>query len=224
MALYIHVLVHVPHGISIHSQYQFIVLHVAVIIIPHAAEHVKPPMAVVPIHAKCKIGTLAHIIGGLGIKAEALALRALGLDEDDSADRGVILRPRVGYQLDALDVLAADLVQLGGVLQFAPIDVNERRALAEDLDAVLSLLHARQVLQHRLGGAHLAQQRVLDIGLEALGREFEGRTLALDDNFAQLSRFWLQRDDAQVACGGVNQSRLVTQIGNLDNRPHGIAS
>ena len=94
-------------------------------------------------------------------------------------------------------------------MQFAPVDVDERCALAEDFDAVLGLLHTWQILEHGLSCAHLAQQRVLDISLEALSCDFEGWPFALDDDLAQLSCFWLQRDGTQVGLRSVQDSRLV---------------
>ena len=177
-------LIHSPCGVGLHVKNEIIILQVPVIVVPHAAEHVQPPVAVVPVEAERQVGSLAHVVSGLGVETEALALGPLGLDEDDRLDRRVILGTGIGNQFHALDVLAADLVQFGLILELAAVDIDERCAFAEDLQSVLLALHARQILEHSIGGAHLTQQCVFHVGLQALGRQLEGRALALDHDFA----------------------------------------
>ena len=214
--------IHVPDGVGLYLKDEVIILQVPVIVIPHAAEHVQPLMAVIPVHSKRQVRTLAHVVTGLGVEAEALTLGPLGLDEDDRFDCGVILGSGIGNQFHALDVLAADLVQFGLVLEFAAVDVDERRALAEDLQSVFLALHAWQILEHGLSGAHLAQQRVLYLGLKAFGGELEGRTLTLDDDFAQHGRLGLQCDDTQVGINGIHYMCLVAQIGDFHDGTGGV--
>ena len=108
-------------------------------------------------------------------------------------------------------------------MEFAAVDVDEWRALAEDLDTVLLALHAREILKHGLGGAHLAEQGVFYLGLQALGGQFESGALALDDDLAQYGGIGFQSDGAQVAACCFQHLRFVAQIGNFDDGPCGMA-
>ena len=47
----IHQLVHMPQGIGFYVKDDIIVLLAAAVVVPHAAEHIKPLVAVVPICA-----------------------------------------------------------------------------------------------------------------------------------------------------------------------------
>ena len=76
-------LIHAPHGVGLHVKDKAVVLDVPVIVVPHATEHIESLVAVVPVQTQRQVGALAHVVTGLGVETEALALRALGLDEDD---------------------------------------------------------------------------------------------------------------------------------------------
>ena len=126
-------LVEEPSGVGLHVKLYQIVVLPAVVVVPHGTKHVHSALAIVPVDAGCKVHILSLIVIGLGIKREALALRTLGLDEDNALHIGFVLRARIGDEFHTLDVVALELVELALVAHLAAVDVDERCALAKHL-------------------------------------------------------------------------------------------
>ena len=141
-----------------------------------AGEEVHAAGAVVDVQIGGRIVVLLPVerlgVGGVEVEAEAFALALDGLDADHGAHGGVVLGAGVGDDLDALDLVALQAVELAGVRDLVAVDVHQRSALADDLQAVLAFDEARGLGQHVLGGAGVLQHGAADVGLQAFAGEF----------------------------------------------------
>ena len=136
------------------------------------AEDIHPAGAVVRVQGSGRIvpPVPAQRLGILGVQveSEAVSQAADGADAHDALYSCIVLGTGVCDYLDALDFIALQAVQLTAVRHFPAVDINQWRALAYHLQAVLPFNHARRLCQYVIGGPGIFQHRAPYSGLQAL--------------------------------------------------------
>ena len=124
-------------------------------------------------------------VGEVGIEAEALSLALDGAYPHHRAHGRVVLRSRIADHLHALDLVAEEPVQFGGVSDAAAVDVNHGGALAYDLYAVLALDESRDLAQDVPGRAGILQHGAAHGSRQALTGDGGLGHHGLDDGLAE---------------------------------------
>ena len=178
----------------------------------HPAEEVHAARAVIDIDRGVRVVELLDperlLVGQVHIEAEALAFPLDGADAHDGAHGRVILRAGVVDDLDALDLVAQDAVQFGGVGHSPAIDIDLGRALADDFDAVPAFDDARNLAQDVARRARVLQHGPVHGGGEAFARELGLGHHGLHDGFAEQLLVLFQADRGEFLLGLVQRDRL----------------
>ena len=132
------------------------------------------------------------------VEAEAFALAADGADAHHGTHGGVILGARVGDDLDALDLVALEAVQLGSVGHAAAVDVDARRALADDLEAVTALDQTGDLAEDVTGGAGVLQDGAAHGRRKSFAREAGLGHHGGDDRLAEQFGVFREGDGGQL--------------------------
>ena len=136
--------------------------------------HVVVPDAAKDIYSTCSVVQAELGIGGVDIvaqilfvcedevDAQTLTLLTLRTNAYHSPYCGVVLCSRVIDDLHVADVLTAQAFQLIHVTQLTAVEIDERRALAQHLRAVLTARHSRHLDEHLRCRTGVGQCRTLN--------------------------------------------------------------
>ena len=153
-----------PQGVGPGGLVQDILLAVGRLAESNHAEDVQAVVPVVHVGLLHEIGVLRLVVRTAQADAEAVALPLHRPDAHHRAHRGIVLRARVQHQFHIADVLGRELVQFCPVAHLPPVDINEGRALAEHLEAVLLPLQAGDACQDVFRRTCLAEDGALHGG------------------------------------------------------------
>ena len=123
-----------------------------------------------------------------------------GADADHGPHRGIILRSRVVDDFHIADVIAAQAAQFAVIAHQPPVDIDNRRAFAQDLKAVLAARHSRHFGQHFLCRPRILKHRALDGGNHRVTCQPCLGQLAFYDYFAEHLCIYCHLD-GQAVCG-----------------------
>ena len=142
---------------------RLVVLAIHIRAIEHPAE-VEPALAVVEVELVEHSPVILIAGEEAVVEAEAFALRLFGIDAHHGLHLRIVPRTGVAHHLYPFDVVALQLVQLTGIAHLAPVDVDFRRAAAEDVHRPLVRRHAGQLVQQVIACARLLQDAALHGG------------------------------------------------------------
>lgn len=164
-------------------------LHVGIPHIPEGAEEIPSIVAVVHVELLPQVGVLRLQVGGAQVESEAVAHLAYGVDADNSLHRCIVSRTRIVDNLHFPDIGRADAVELRGIAHLPVVDVDFGGTFAEDLEGPVITGHCRESFQHIVGGASLAQHRVLYRGHRGIVPHAYAGQVTFDHQLTQLGRF-----------------------------------
>ena len=105
---------------------------------------------------------------GTECPAESVAFRRFRTDQNDSLYIGCVSGSRISYDRNILYVVGIELPELLNIVDLAAVDVDCRRAFAEDFQFAVVVYHHRNAGQNIVGCTCDGERASLDIGDERI--------------------------------------------------------